>query len=152
MKYLKTGDEYIEKKMDQFFGEAGMIVAAILFIDVIIRGLILNREPSEFIISGIGFAVYIGWIVLRYLLSGLEYPEVDNQLVYRRKRKEILVTSISSGPIFAILSIIFLGIPDHLDKWIDLIGMLFIFVLFHFLSQFISLHKSFKKNKDLFDE
>ncbi|MEC0683634.1 hypothetical protein P8888_11480 [Bacillus haynesii] len=47
MKWSKTGDEYIEKKMAQFFSEAGMIVAAILFLDMIIRGLILGRPASE---------------------------------------------------------------------------------------------------------
>nr|WP_277686382.1 hypothetical protein [Bacillus paralicheniformis]WEZ24362.1 hypothetical protein P5637_00440 [Bacillus paralicheniformis] len=87
MKWIKTGDEYVEKKMTQFFSEAGTIVAAILFLDVIIRGFILGRPSSEYIISAIGFAVYAGWILFRYLLSGFEYPEIASQAAYRKKRK-----------------------------------------------------------------
>lgn len=88
MKWIKIGDEYIEKKMTQFFSEAGTIVAAILCLDMIIRGFILGKPASEYIISAIGFAVYAGWILLRYLLSGFEYPEIAGQSAYRKKEKK----------------------------------------------------------------
>ena len=87
MKWIKIGDEYIEKKMTQFFSEAGTIVAAILCLDMIIRGFILGKPASEYIISAIGFAVYAGWILLRYLLSGFEYPEIAGQSAYRKKKR-----------------------------------------------------------------
>lgn len=152
MKWSKTGDEYIEKKMTQFFSEAGTIVAAILFLDMIIRGLILGRPASEYIISAIGFAVYAGWILLRYLLSGFEYPEIAGQSAYRKKRKEIAALSLASGLIFAILTLIFIGMPEHLDSWVDFIAMVMLFVFIHFLINFISLRKSFRKNQDLLDD
>ncbi|MEC2309318.1 hypothetical protein [Bacillus atrophaeus] len=54
-------DEYVEKKMNQFYGEAGLIVAALMLLDLIIRGGILYKEPSEYMVSGIGFIVYAGY-------------------------------------------------------------------------------------------
>ncbi|TWM76150.1 hypothetical protein CHCC14809_2536 [Bacillus licheniformis] len=152
MKWIKTGDEYVEKKMTQFFSEAGTIVAAILFLDVIIRGFILGRPSSEYIISAIGFAVYAGWILFRSLLSGFEYPEIASQAAYRKKRKEITALSLASGLIFAILALIFTGIPEHLGSWVDFIVMVMLFVFIHFLINFISLRKSFRKNQDLLDD
>jgi len=152
MKWSKTGDEYIEKKMTQFFSEAGMIVAAILFLDMIIRGLILGRPASEYIISAIGFAVYAGWILFRYLLSGFEYPEIAGQSAYRKKRKEIAALSLASGLTFAILTLIFIGIPEQLDSWVDFTAMVMLFVFFHLVINFISLRKSFQKNQDLLDD
>ncbi len=152
MKWIKPGDEYVEKKMTQFFSEAGTIVAAILFLDMIIRGLILGRPASEYIVSAIGFAVYAGWILFRYLLSGFEYPEIAGQAAYRKKRKEITALSLASGIIFAILVLIFTGIPKHPGSWFDFIMIVMLFVFFHFLINFISLRKSFRKNQDLLDD
>ncbi|KAA6453538.1 DUF6773 family protein [Bacillus swezeyi] len=151
-KFFKSGDEYIEKKMEQFFSEAGMIVAALLLIDFLIRSLILERPSSEYLISGIGFAVYVGWIGFRYLFSGLEYPEIANKLTYRKKRKEIIAVSLASGIIFFILTLIFSGVPEQPDEWFDSIVMFILFVFFYFIIHFISLHQSFKKNKDLLDD
>lgn len=151
MKWIKIGDEYIEKKMTQFFSEAGTIVAAILCLDMIIRGFILGKPASEYIISAIGFAVYAGWILLRYLLSGFEYPEIAGQSAYRKK-KEIAALSLASGLIFAILTLLFTGIPEHPGSWVDFIGMVMLFAFLHFLINFISLRNSFRKNQDLLDD
>ncbi|MEC1537289.1 hypothetical protein P9D55_15070 [Bacillus sonorensis] len=74
MKLFKSGDEYVDKKRNQFCYEAGIITAALLFLDVLIRGVILDREPSEYAVSGGVFALYVCLILFRYLMSGLEYP------------------------------------------------------------------------------
>ncbi|MFN2746838.1 MULTISPECIES: DUF6773 family protein [Bacillus] len=152
MKFFKSGDEYVNKSMNQFFSEAGMMIAALLFLDFLIRGLILQRPSSEYLVSGIAFAVYAGWILLRYLLSGLEYPEIASKTAYRKKRKEMLAVSITSGIIFSILTLIFTGIPDGPEEWLDLIVMFVLFTFLYFITNFISLHKSFKKNQDLLDD
>ncbi|WP_434705613.1 hypothetical protein U0534_07610 [Bacillus atrophaeus] len=81
-------DEYVEKKMNQFYGEAGLIVAALMLLDLIIRGGILHKEPIEYMVSGIGFIVYAGYILLRYLLSGMEHPDISNKRVYRKKERK----------------------------------------------------------------
>ncbi|MCY8595355.1 hypothetical protein MOD88_21595, partial [Bacillus haynesii] len=60
--------------------------------------------------------------------------------------------SLASGLIFAILTLIFIGIPEQLDSWVDFIAMVMLFVFFHFVINFISLRKSFQKNQDLLDD
>ncbi|MGQ5178344.1 hypothetical protein ACSQ7W_19190 [Bacillus halotolerans] len=80
-------DEYVEKKMKQFYGEAGFILAALMLIDLIIRGFVLQRDPMEYMVSGVGFAVFAGYILIRYLLSGLEHPEIATEVTYRKKKK-----------------------------------------------------------------
>ena len=152
MKFLKSGDEYVEKKMNQFFNESGMLLAFLLLLDVIVRGIILDREPSEYVVSGIGFGLYACWIIFRYLFSGLEYPDIASKQTYRKKRKEMMAVSITSGFIFLFLTIAFTGIPGHAKEWLDLVMMVFLFVLFYFLINVISLRMSFKKNKDLLDD
>jgi len=42
--------------------------------------------------------------------------------------------------------------PEHLDSWVDFIAMVMLFVFIHFLINFISLRKSFRKNQDLLDD
>lgn len=69
-----------------------------------------------------------------------------------KKRKEITALSLASGLIFAILALIFTGIPEHLGSWVDFIVMVMLFVFIHFLINFISLRKSFRKNQDLLDD
>jgi hypothetical protein len=97
--------------MNQFYGEAGLIVAALMLLDLIIRGGILHKEPSEYMVSGIGFIVYAGYILLRYLLSGMEHPDISNKRVYRKKRKEITAVSACTGLIFLAVSFLFTGCP-----------------------------------------
>ncbi|MED4817887.1 DUF6773 family protein [Bacillus atrophaeus] len=137
-------DEYVEKKLNQFYGEAGLIVAALMLLDLIIRGGILHKEPSEYMVSGIGFIVYAGYILLRYLLSGMEHPDISNKRVYRKKRKEITAVSACTGLIFLAVSFLFTGF--------DALVLAILFTIFYFMVHFISLSISYRKNKDIFDD
>ncbi|MCY8025585.1 hypothetical protein MOC05_10540 [Bacillus sonorensis] len=152
MKLFKSGDEYVDKKRNQFCYEAGIITAALLFLDVLIRGVILDREPSEYAVSGGVFALYVCLILFRYLMSGLEYPDIFTKQTYSKKRREIFARSMASGAIFLVLAAVFTGIPREAEGWLDLVVMCFLFVLFYFLMNAASLYMSFKKNKDLLDK
>ncbi|WP_406589632.1 DUF6773 family protein [Bacillus atrophaeus] len=145
-------DEYVEKKMNQFYGEAGLIVAALMLLDLIIRGGILHKEPSEYMVSGIGFIVYAGYILIRYLLSGMEHPDISNKRVYRKKRKEITAVSACTGLIFLAVSFLFTGFPQNSEDWFDALVLAILFTIFYFMVHFISLSISYRKNKDIFDD
>ncbi|WP_276736458.1 DUF6773 family protein [Bacillus sp. (in: firmicutes)] len=145
-------DEYIERKMKQFYGEAGFLLAALMLADLIIRGFILHREPIEYMVSGIGFALFAGYILIRYLLSGLEHPDIATKSAYRKKRKEIIAVSVTSGVIFFIITILFTDVPHTLNEWLDALMLTVLFFFFYFMLNFLSLRSSFLKNKDLSDD
>ncbi|MEG7283874.1 DUF6773 family protein [Bacillus sp. 0909A] len=145
-------DEYVEKKMTQFYGEAGFILAALMLIDFIIRGFVLQRDPMEYMVSGVGFVVFAGYILIRYLLSGLEHPEIATEVTYRKKRKEIMAASLTTGVMFFIISILFTGYPHTLNEWLEALMLAILFFFFYFIINFLSLRRSFLKNKELDDE
>lgn len=60
------------------------MTAALLLADIVIRGAVLHRDLAE----------YIVYILFRYLLSGMEYTDIDNEKAYRKKRKQVMSGSM----------------------------------------------------------
>ncbi|ASB90340.1 hypothetical protein OZL92_19210 [Bacillus sonorensis] len=152
MKWFASADEYIEKRMTQFFSEAGILIAVLLLMDVVIRGAVLRRDLSEYIVSAAVLGIYIVYVLFRYLLSGMEYTDIDNDGTYRKKRKQVLYGSIVWAAVVLFADIIFTGLPSGAREWGSLILFGLLVVLFCYLISLVSLNKSFKRNKDLLDD
>ncbi len=94
-------------------------------------------------------AIFLCYVTTRYTLSGIEYTDIVTEYAYKREIKIILTRTSSFVVAFLLLYILFVGVPNSLDEWMEIIGLLFIVSVLWFFSSFISLNRSYKKNKEL---
>src|SRR5699024_2821246 len=80
------------------------------------------------------------------------YPEVATKSRFRQEKRAKLFSSLIFGAVFLIIYIIFKGFPSSGKEIFDIIMRAVFATFFFFLFQYISLKKSYKKNKELLDD
>lgn len=148
IRFLLPEDEYKRRNMLVFFAEA-----AILQLVVMIVLLVISRfEPfpidSVLVLLWMLFGT-IAYIWIRYILSGMEFAEIMTEKAYRRERKVIVIKSTSFLLIMCagILSLYIFGMMSV--PFIEGLMVTFIAALLLFLTNYISLKRSYQKNKEL---
>lgn len=147
--FLLPDDEYKEKKMLYFMSEGSIVLVISLLIIFISSSYIPYFQVDlEFAIF-LSIFIFIGYVFLRYIISGIEYTEIATEHSYKKEIKNILKRTCSFVVIFILLYLIFIEIPSNGEEWIEIIGLLLSVSLIWFFTSYISLKKSYKKNKDL---
>lgn len=146
--FLLPEDEYREKKILYFLSEGAIILliylTAIFIINKYISYFQIDLEFSLFT----GIWVFLGYVFIRYIISGMEYTDISTEQDYNKKLKVTFVKSVGFVVIFVLLYIVFM-LPSSVNEWFDMIGVSFIAGLILFSLDYISLKKSYRKNKDL---
>ncbi|HEY4601878.1 MAG TPA: DUF3278 domain-containing protein [Cerasibacillus sp.] len=146
-------DEYKRTRILYFMAEGTFISTILLIIFAFINDVWLELKHIDFSFIALIIAVSnIVYIFIRYILSGIEYADVVTEKRYKREVKIILRDALGFGGIFFVLSGVQTGIPSNLETTIDLVVPAIMGGLFFFLLNYISLKRSYKKNKQLFDE
>lgn len=83
------------------------------------------------------------------MLSGMEYTEIATERAYKRELRVIATRTIGFVFIFTLLYFIFVEIPVRWSDWIEILGLLCSVSLLWFVTSFISLRRSYKKNMEL---
>ena len=144
--FLLPDDEYKEKKMLHFLAEGGFLLFLFLIGMTILNQFYNIGSTTTLLLSILFFIVYVG---ARYILSGIEYTDVVNEKAYKRELKLLITKTTSFVIIFTLLYVVFVEFPSTWGGWFELLGMLFTVTLLWFMTSFISLKRSYKKNKDL---
>ena len=145
--FLMPVDEYKEKRMLYFFAEGGIL----LFLSLVLM-MIGNKYFSldlEFILLS-AIILFILYVFARYIVAGIEYTEVATEMAYKKELRVILVKSSTFLVGYTLLYLLFVGIPSSQSDWIDLIGVSLCVSIVMFLINYISLKRSYNKNKELF--
>lgn len=146
--FLLPEDEYREKKILYFLSEGAIILliylTAIFIINKYISYFQIDLEFSLFT----GIWVFLGYVFIRYIISGMEYTDISTEQDYNKKLKVTFVKSVGFIVIFVLLYTVFM-LPSSVNEWFDMIGISFIGGLILFSLDYISLKKSYRKNKDL---
>ena len=144
--FLMPVDEYKEKRMLYFFAEGGIL----LFLSLVLM-MIGNKYFSidvEFILLS-AIILFILYVFARYIVAGIEYTEVATEMAYKKELRVILVKSSTFLVGYTLLYLLFVGIPSSQSDWIDLIGVSLCVSIVMFLINYISLKRSYNKNKEL---
>lgn len=145
-------DEYKEKKILYFLAEAAVLVFLIQLILVVLNEYVHAVNIDSFIGVGVGLAIFVFYVFGRYIFSGIEYTDVVTHKSYAKELKLILFKSLSFPVIFLITYVIIIELPKTTAKWIELLGLLVTVAVVHFLFGFISLKRSYRKNKEILDD
>ncbi|MCT2534873.1 DUF3278 domain-containing protein [Aquibacillus koreensis] len=144
--FLLPNDEYKEKRMLYFLSE-GAIILMLTLIGMIIMNNYLKLDAETYLLLSI--AVFLFYVSVRYTMSGIEYTDVSTERSYRKELKHIFIRTGSFVSIYILVYLIFTGVPSHKNEWIDIIGLLVCVGLVWFITSYISLKRSYKKNKEL---
>src|SRR5699024_1935403 len=115
--FLLPDDEYRDKKILYLIS-----VRSIILLIYLISILINNRYIFYFqidleLLLFLGIWVFIGYVLIRYTISGMEYTDLSTEQDYNRRLKATRVKSIGIVVLFALLSLMFM-VPSIVNEWI----------------------------------
>ena len=152
LKFFLPEDEYKERQMLIFLAEAAVMQVVLIFALMFISQSFIPMS-SMFMLTICMFSI-IFYVSARYIFSGIEYTDIDTEEAYKKQVKVLRVKSIGFVVIYLILAVIF-GVfemvpffDNQVDR-IDFFAVLALMGIFLFVTQYISLRKSYLKNKDL---
>lgn len=144
--FLLPDDEYRERKILYFLSEGSIIL--LLFLIGILA--LINFVPSfqldlEFsvILSIFIFSLYI---FIRYMMSGMEYTEIVTEQDYKKELRVTVKKSSGFAVMFILSYVIFLR---GSYGWFEMVAVSLVAGFIMFFSSYISLKRSYKKNKEL---
>ena len=147
--FLLPVDEYKRKKLLYFISEGSVILFLFLAFIFVSSYFSLFQIDLEFALF-IAMSVFIMYVFFRYILSGMEFTEIATATSYKKKLKNILRKTTYFVIMFMLLYfILVVGVPSNINDWVEVIVFPFVVGFFWFLFNYISLKKSYKKNKEL---
>ncbi|GGP13248.1 hypothetical protein [Oceanobacillus neutriphilus] len=143
--FLMPDDEYKEKKMLYFLAEGAVLLFLFLVIMIICSNFI-SLDTGVILLAGI--AIFLFYILGRYTLSGIEYTDIATEKEYKRALRALKSRTASFVVLFGIGYLVY-TMASNEANWYDFFGMVISVGIISFLLEFISLKKSYKKNKEL---
>jgi hypothetical protein len=144
--FLLPRDEYKEKRMLYFYAE-GAIILFLSLIIMLVTSNYFNLNAETVLL--IAIAIFLFYVSARYILAGIEYTDISTEKAYKKELSVIYVRMIGFVVIFMALYLLFDGVPSTLNKWMEILGLLISVSIVWFLTNYISLRRSYKKNKEL---
>ena len=98
--------------------------------------------------------IFLIYVTARHILSGIEYSDITTEKAFKKERRAILLKT----SVFVSFSLIILGIITifnvsvlfaNEDDWMAFIGLLISASILMFGANYISLKRSYRKNKEL---
>ncbi|MFD1851482.1 hypothetical protein [Oceanobacillus bengalensis] len=152
LNFLLPDDEYKRTRIIYFLAEAAVLLTVILFIFSFFSSWLEWDIDSNTIhpIIVIGFISF--YTLIRYIFSGIEFTDVSTKEQYVKQRRSNIIQASSVGFFFFIFHGIFEGFPSDFESAIDIVGPTLFFVFFYYLVIYLSLKRSYKKNRELLDD
>ena len=152
LKIFLPQDEYKERQMLNFLAEAAVLQVILILALMIINQLFVPMS-SKFLLTICVFSIIL-YVGVRYIFSGIEYTDISTEKEYKKQVKLLRVKSIGFAAIFFILAVFFnllgsVSFFDNREDQLDFFIVLAIAAVFLFGTQYISLRRSYMKNKDL---
>lgn len=133
-------DEFKQQQIARFVVEAALLQCMTAFV-MLGCYLFTNIEPLFLLLAP--FALFIGYVFLRYVLSGIEFADVFTKEDYDKMRKRNIAISLGLAIMLPVISLL-IGKPI-----LDAVAIGILSGLFYFALEMISLKRSFKKNQTL---
>ena len=142
-------DEYKERQMLIFLAEAAVAQVVLALVLFFISQLFMPL-PSKLILVICIFSIIL-YAGIRYIFSGIEYTDISTEKEYQKQVKALRGKSIRFAIIYIVLGVMFqlFGFFDGSINTLDFFIVSVISALFLFGMQYLSLRKSYLKNRDL---
>jgi len=145
---LLPKDEYKQQRLYQFLAESA-VLAVFYFAVMIAASLIWTLDTSLTLLGGLGIVLF--YALARYVLSGMEYTEVFTKSDYKKQLKKIIVQTVGFGVLYFVVYSLLSGLPANGTEWLEIGGFFSILLLMYFGIHFMSLRRSYSKNRQALD-
>ncbi|MFD2925327.1 hypothetical protein [Halobacillus naozhouensis] len=153
LNYFMPDDEYKRIRILYFMAEAAFIMTGILFLFSFLNLYWLEWEfPGGTFTAFLTAMIIMIYTYLRYIVSGIEHSDIANQKQYTRQGRGNLKKVLIFGLVFFVATFIASGIPSNWLEFLDIIGPTFLAMIFFYTLDYISLKRSYKKNKEIIDD
>ncbi|EIM08193.1 hypothetical protein A1A1_01770 [Planococcus antarcticus DSM 14505] len=149
---LLPTDEYREKRFLYFVAESVFILGIMLslYLSVDLFFVALDVPGNLLALFSLGFlSIYI---VLRSTLTGIEFSQVATSKNFKAEKRSKVYGALRFWIISIIVYGLFKGIPSNLEEALDILGPSTLAAIFLFILSYLSLRKSYNKNKELLDD
>lgn len=148
--FLLPDDEYKRRNILVYLAEAAILqLIAIIALFVISRFESITIDNYLVLIWVLIGAITYIWI--RYILSGMEFAEVMTEKAYRREKKQVVVKSITYFLVFNGLILLYYALGKMSVSLIEGLIVSSAGAILLFAINFISLRRSYQKNRKLID-
>lgn len=144
--FLLPDDEYKEKKMLHFFSEGAILLFLSLLVTLICSRLI-NFDLDAVLLLHIG--LFLFYVYGRYIISGIEFTNIAFKQEYQKELKVIVMKSAGFTAMFMVVYPFISGFPASISEWLGILGFSTLAGLMMFFINFISLKRSYNRNKEL---
>lgn len=145
MSVVLPDDEYKEKQLLYYLAEGAVLQLATIFILYIL-------EVDSSTILFISVILFVMYVFLRYIFSGIEYTDIATNQEYKKEltliKKKAIISAATFSATFFIVNL-FTPVFGEEQGWVNVMGMIFAYAIIFFLVNFISLKRSYGKNKEL---
>lgn len=150
VRFLLPDDEYKRRNMLVYFAEAAILQLVVMIVLLVISRFDPFPIASVLVLLWMLFGT-IAYIWIRYILSGMEFAEIMTEKAYRRERKVIVIksTSFLLNMCAGISSLYIFGMMSA--PLIEGLMVTFIAALLLFITNYVSLKRSYQKNKELIE-
>ncbi|WP_062049756.1 hypothetical protein [Bacillus sp. JCM 19034] len=146
--FLMPDDEYKRIKLLYYYAEGAVLLVVCLFVLIFVHEIfLLELTTTHVLLLSIG--VFIFYTALRYTWSGMEYDDVMTKRRFNKERNVIFIRGTAFPLIFLTVYLLIIEKPTDRDEWINLVGLIVGMTVIWNLSSYISLKRSYKKNKEL---
>ncbi|SDC44726.1 hypothetical protein SAMN05421663_102448 [Terribacillus halophilus] len=150
IRFLLPEDEYKRRTMLVYFAEAAILQLIAVIALIVISRFELIPLDGVIVLMLMMFGT-VAYVWIRYILSGMEFAEIMTEKAYRRERKLVVVKSSTYFLVFnGMISLYYLFGPMEVSLveglMVSSLGALLLFV-----TNFISLRRSYQKNRELID-
>lgn len=143
-------DEYKKQRMIIFLAESPIVIIAISILLLIFERL-ANWNIDIEIFVALNISIFFIYNLIRYILSGIEYTSIFTKEEVLSEVKIQITKSLTFFIVFLILYLIVNQVPNTIKQWIETISVPLLAASLLFILNFISLNRSFRKNKKVLD-
>ncbi|MCM3226964.1 hypothetical protein [Terribacillus saccharophilus] len=150
IRFLLPDDEYKRRNMLVYFAEAAILQLIAMIVLLVTSRLKPSLIDSEIALLCLLFGT-IAYIWIRYILSGMEFAEIMTEKAYRREKKQVMVKSLTYFLVFNGLILLYYALGKMSESLIEGLIVSSAGALLLFVTNFISLRRSYQKNRELID-
>ncbi|ELK48059.1 UNVERIFIED_CONTAM: hypothetical protein N8J90_05810 [Halobacillus marinus] len=152
LNYFLPKDEYKRSQIVYFMAEAAFLTVLLLLPLTLMNNIWWNSQSFNEISILLTPVFVMAYTYFRYVFKGIEHTDISEEKTYRAQRRLNRKRALFFAAIFMIVLLINNGIPSTGMEILDIAGPVFLGFLFYLLFDYISLKRSYNKNKDLLDD
>lgn len=116
----KETDERVQQQGTKVFFEAGIFVFCIAILDIIVRGMVLDRPLAEWGFSFFIIGAYLVYGIIRMAFAGVYDQDIYDETSFKKKMRKHTLEHLLISLFLSIITTVHDGMPHDLMGWMEI--------------------------------